>query len=422
MDPSKPPDPKNPPPLRVGYRFSPGGKPEPSRGNRLSPTPPPGDEQPAAGKEETPADKAPEPGSFPRPDIDSISRAVKLPPSIRAKDKRRLQSPAIKVMQEPVQLGEPKQVEEVPQTHDRRADDDKTDRDPRLNCNFPGLLKILIPEKSFLPITLPVRVANISASGAMVEIHDRTKLESDIALANRFFELKVAHPEVPLLRGTIAWWDTRRPSPVLGLSCFDRLHELSQVLGPSNPDADQVLGPPPLPAPKLDAYPNTTAAATLTLQGTASADSEEITVRGDDGKYTTPLQKGRFTIVVPLKPDQENHFSLRAFAGTRKSRAIPIRITREGGQRGFQCDVDLTTSQGASHIKVDFLGNVRQAERIIFRLSQLMATAERVSLQTRLESSAVFDKRLYEALRSEAKMLSADTEQQRLARMLDDMM
>ncbi|MEO8377022.1 MAG: hypothetical protein ABI579_05065, partial [Candidatus Sumerlaeota bacterium] len=267
----------------------------------------------------------------------------------------------------------------------------------------PGLLRILIPEKSFTPYTLAVRVANISVTGAMVEIHDKTKLPPDIALANRFFELKVAHGEIPQMRGIVVWSDLKRANPMLGVSCFEQFTELGKIFKQEG----ELNGAMKLGPPKLDPYPPKTKEAVLKLTGEAPGEAKEVIVKADEKKFRGPVENGRFSVEIELAPNRDNHFSVRAQIGASKSRAIPVRIFREHADTGFRCDVKMTDRPaGGKMVLLDFSGNVRQTELILFRLSQLLTIAERVTLTTKLESQTGFDASLYDALEMDAKMLA----------------
>lgn len=299
------------------------------------------------------------------------------------------------------------------------------DRDEkRLPCNFPGMLKILIPERSFSPVSLPVRVVNLSATGAMVEVHDGTQVGKEMALANRFFELKVAHPEIPGIRGTIAWSDVKRQNPLLGLSSFEMLEEFSKVVLADDSTAG-FKAPPPLPAPKIKAYPPRTRDAIVTIIGEAP-EAIEVVAKGERKKFKSDVRGGTFELRVELEPDMENHFSLRSYAGARKSRAVPIRILNEmqaGPPREKTFHVEVEVNEEGNHlVRLDFCGNVQQSERILYRFSQLMASSERISFSAELESPGGFDRRLYEALRNEGALFAADTTRSRFAnKILDEM-
>jgi hypothetical protein len=283
-------------------------------------------------------------------------------------------------------------------------------RDDRFVCSFPGIMKVLVPEKSFLPFPLAVRVANISSGGALVEVHDKTQLDSDIALPNRFFELKVAHPDIPVLRGTIAWSDMSRANPLLGLFSFEQHPELSEIVL-TNDSNYRIDGPPPLPTPSINPFPPTIHEETVVISGVAP-EALEIIVKRDDLRFEGKISKGQFEVRLEMEPNQENHFTLRAFAGERKSRPVPIRILCEKAiaQSQFKFSATNSSDKAGNHtIKLDFAGTMRQAEHVLYRFSQLMASSERVQFNAVLESATPFDKRQFEALRAEGSLLAADT-------------
>lgn len=298
-------------------------------------------------------------------------------------------------------------------------------REDRITCSFPGLLKILFPEKSFVPTPVPVRVVNLSSGGALVEIHDKSKIDRDTPLPNRFFELKVAHPEIPILRGSIAWSDFSRQNVLLGLSCFERTPELSQLILLSDTAAAIMEGPPPLPTPVLDPFPPVSREETIVLTGTAP-EAIEVLVRSDERRFSAKVVKGRFEIKLEIGPQQENHFNLRSVAGQRRSRPIPIRIEydRHTGRNRFLFNATRGNDKDGSHIiKVELSGSVRQAERILYRFSQLLAISEHVNFTAELNSPGTFDKRLFEALRAEGAVLAADTDRNEMAtKLLDELL
>jgi hypothetical protein len=286
-----------------------------------------------------------------------------------------------------------------------------TGREERLACSFPGLMKVLIPEKSFVPTPVAVRVTNLSPGGALVEIHDRAQLEQDLALPNRFFELKVAHPEIPMLRGTVAWCDMSRQNPLVGLTSFFRHPELAQVVLTTESGLN-VDGPPPLPAPILDPFPPTAHEETITISGTAP-EAIEVQVKRNNVRFEAKVVRNRFEIKLEMEPNIENHFTLRSYAGERRSKPVPIRVKCEkpNDERRLRFHATSGLEKNGTHtVRLEFAGSVRQAELILYRYSQLIALSEKVSFTTTLEAPTPFDRRLFEALRSEGALLaSGDT-------------
>lgn len=288
--------------------------------------------------------------------------------------------------------------------------EDQLQREERMTCSFPGLLKIIIPEESFVPLSVAVRVSDLSSGGARVEVHDRTKLSDNLLLPNRFFELKVAHAEIPMLRGTVAWADMGKTNPVLGLTCFERSAPVSQFLLRTETESG-LQGPPPLPLPSIDYFPDVVNEESVLITGTAQ-EAMEIIARRDKKIFTGKVSKGgKFEIKLDLEPESENHFIIKSQAGERRSRGVPLKIVCPGTQERFrsyfECDLR-NEKDGSQVLKLDFCGSSHQAERVLYRLSQLMVSSDRISIAANLLSLAQFDRRFFEALRGEGEALVSE--------------
>lgn len=301
-------------------------------------------------------------------------------------------------------------------------DDDK--REERIVCSFPGIMKVLVPEKSFVPIAVAVRVANLSSGGAMVEIHDRAREDRSLNLPDRFFELKVAHPEVPLLRGTIAWTDASGEKPLLGLSFFER-HEVLATHDIISDTHRNVAGPPPLPELTVDPFPPTTNEETLVITGTAM-EAREVIVRGEDSTSNVPVVENRFEITLQLSPDKKNHFKLQGVAGLRSSRQVPIQVLfeRDNNRGKFIHSISASEDRYGNHrVRLTFSGSLRQAERMLYRFSEIQANGDRLDFDATVTGASPFDQRLIDALHSEGAVLSADTTRNEVAaKLLDELL
>jgi hypothetical protein len=297
-------------------------------------------------------------------------------------------------------------------------------REERMVCSFPGLFKVLLPEASFQPINIAVRVLSLGAGTALIEVHDRSKIEG-ISLVNRFFELRVAHSDIPVLRGTVAWSDIRRPIPVLGLGLFERNQVLAQIVSSNVSALDPHIskGPPRLPTPILDTFQPVVENPHLTLAGVAP-EATEVMIKTPDRKYTAKVEFDRFSVDIVLQPG-ENFLSLRSTAGKRRSRHVPMRIdlVNEAPKRmSFEADLGVNKS-GFHTINVSFRGSASQAERILFRLGPPMAESDKVDFRFTLESFDPFDERLFNTLRAEGNLLEADKARNEIAtRLLDDLL
>jgi c-di-GMP-binding flagellar brake protein YcgR len=299
-------------------------------------------------------------------------------------------------------------------------------RDGRINCSFPGVMKVLVPEKSFIPVPIAVRVANLSAGGALIELHDRAKLQEGMGVPDRFFELKIAHPEIPEMRGTIAWWDFERENPLVGLTFFERRPELSQLLQGTGSAAELMgQGPPPLEDPVLDPFSPVSHEETVVLTGVAPGATQVVAELGGR-TLTTEVSNGRFELKLELDPQCENRFLVRSRAGKRLSRGVPVRIEfeRRNDKQRFTFNVTKTIDRDGHHvIRLEFSANMRQAERMMYRFSQLQAQAERMVIDATISAEKEFDQRLFDALRSEGRVLAADTSRNEVAaKLLDELL
>ncbi|MCC5876330.1 MAG: hypothetical protein JJU11_08955 [Candidatus Sumerlaeia bacterium] len=304
------------------------------------------------------------------------------------------------------------------------SSDTSDKREERIVCSFPGIMKVLVPEKSFVPIAVAVRVANLSSGGAMVEIHDRAREDRTLNLPDRFFELKIAHPEIPLLRGTIAWTDCSGEKPLLGLSFFER-HEALATHDIVSDTHRKVAGPPPLPELTVDPFPPSTNEETLVITGKAM-ESNEIIVRGEDGTTNVPVVKNRFEITLKLSPDKKNHFKLQGVAGMRSTRQVPIQVLfeRDNNRGKFIHSISSSEDRFGNHrVRLTFSGTMRQAERMLYRFSEIQANGDRLDFDATVTGATRVEQRLIDALHSEGAVLSADTTRNEVAaKLLDELL
>lgn len=288
-------------------------------------------------------------------------------------------------------------------------------REERRSCSFPGLLKVIFPESSFLPVPVAVRVANLSVRGAMIEIHDRSKMPPNAVVVNRFFELKIAHQALPALRGTVAWTDFSRTNPQFGLAFADPCPEVEDLLSAEPPGGDSEGapgpdGPPPLEMPKLDPFPGVAMDTRFVITGRAP-EAVEVRVRGEDRLFKAPVEGGRFELTLDLEPGGKNFFYLRSYAGERRSKSVPLRIAceKEKVRRRDLFEVETAEEKnGGRTLRMKFHGRPGDAERVLYRLSQLMGQAERLELNALLETPGEFDELLVQALEDEGDAMLED--------------
>jgi len=296
-------------------------------------------------------------------------------------------------------------------------------REVRHECSFPGILKIIIPETSLVPIALAVRVVNFSAGGTLVEIHERhRKLDLGSNLCTRFFELKVAHSEVPELRGTVAWTDTSGKTPQLGLKFHAVVPQLVRIFDPSG--QTEWGGAPPLPMPVLDPFPPTTLEPTVFLTGEAKEALEVVVKSATGEEKAAPVRNGRFSIELRLSEAAENYFVLRSQAGTRMSRRLPIEITffslSEVGSVRFDASLD-ERRRDEQIVSVEFLGPARQGERVLQQFIRMLGVGDNCAITAKIISRKGFERDVFDAMRREGEgAITAEQLQNDVMRLLED--
>ncbi len=296
-------------------------------------------------------------------------------------------------------------------------------REPRHSCSFPGVLKVVIPETSLVPIAMAVRVLNFSAGGAMVEVHERHRnLEIGSTLCTRFFELKVAHSQVPELRGTVAWTDIGGKEPRLGLKFHTPQPALVRIFDPTG--QTEWGGAPPLPMPVLDPFPPTSLEPTVIISGEAK-DALEVVVESAGGeKFSAPVRQGRFSVELRLADAAENYFVLRSQAGTRLSRRLPIEVTyfslTKAGAVRFDANID-TRSGGEQIVHVEFLGPARQAERVLAQMQRLLGVGDNCALTAKVVCRKGFDRQAFEDMKREGEnALTVEQVRNDMMKLLED--
>lgn len=275
----------------------------------------------------------------------------------------------------------------------------------RHRCSFPGIMKVLMPEVSFNPVTFAIRAADLSTNGALLELQGGMSIFDKVTnLANRHFEMKLAHPEIPVLRGTIAWSDLhRKPMGRLGVRFHVPMPELGHIFEVNGATVGG-LDIAPLPIPTVDAIPPVVSTEDFEICGIAP-EAEEIVVNGTNGLETAaPVIDGRFSIFVQLAPGKENLFSLRSRKGLRKSPRVPIAIAQQEDTTGTQFNLRIEQARGSEHkLNVKFSGMGPRAERILTHVARMVALGNNVGVSITITSPNPFEQRDLEALRLEGR-------------------
>jgi hypothetical protein len=300
-------------------------------------------------------------------------------------------------------------------------------REERYSCSLPGLLRILFPERSFVPIALPARVIDFSAGGAMVDVPDGVKkLGATESLSNRFFELKIAHKDLPDLRGVLAWSETEGTGLRLGLRFHAQCPQLVQLLDPTG-TASQTTAP--LPMPVLDPFPPTSLDRKVRLTGEAREALEVVIGRTTASReeVTVPVRNGRFIAEIDLTENGGNFFMLRSRAGLRTSKRLPFEITHISPTSSdafhFEIESAKDPATGSPLVAVEFSAPTNDAERLFLHVQQLMSMSERISLTARLAFHYAPDPELITSIREEGRATASSwVTRQEARKILDELL
>lgn len=200
----------------------------------------------------------------------------------------------------------------------------------RRSCSFPGLLRVMMPEVSFQPQVLAVRIVDISPRGAQVETRQLTpQLIEQIEREKRFARLEGLVPsrEKLLLMGHVVW---ARHSPDLsriGME-FDRTYAEIDEFFVADARALTPIPEPSIMTPVLDPFPTVTGAASYTFNGRAD-DADQIIARNGERVVEAKVEEGRFALPMPLAPNRTNFISFTAQRGKLASVPVPACLVHQ---------------------------------------------------------------------------------------------
>lgn len=204
----------------------------------------------------------------------------------------------------------------------------------RRQCSFPGILRVMIPELSFQPRMLAVRVIDISRTGARMEtrqispdLHDTLSKEPWHA---RLEALVPGHERLAIA-GRIAWVDYAPEVSCLGLR-FDKPCESIDDFFTGGLNEDTSPQNLTLPSPLLDPFPTVTKSLQFEFRGRAR-EADRLVVRNRTREFVAPVVGGRFEITVPLTPNISNFLTFIAFSGDSSSIPTPVCIVHKADAR-----------------------------------------------------------------------------------------
>lgn len=303
-----------------------------------------------------------------------------------------IQIPLPVVMSSASQRQEFEQAPEIPSAPD---DEPIAVREPGVNerhlgrrpCSYPGVLRVLVPEQSFDPIILAVRIIDVSPGGARVETRQLTREVGDrIAIDPRFIRLDILIPTRDRITvcGKTAWVEHGPEYTQLGVSFNPRREDLAESCLPEwKPDGmtDSKFLQPPI----LDSFPTQTSRNPVRFTGVAW-DAESVLVRVKDKEFRTAVNDDRFTIEVPLEPQAANEIYFVSLVSNLASDPTPAWVvhrpgkadTRRPGAIGGLFD-EVEVSPNKRQLKVRFKGDARLFAQVLQRFDEMAPMTETIS-------------------------------------------
>ncbi|MGF1571710.1 MAG: PilZ domain-containing protein [Sumerlaeia bacterium] len=204
----------------------------------------------------------------------------------------------------------------------------------RRECSFPGMITILIPEKTFQPQKYAVRVVDISPSGVRLETRQLDEITAAYLNKDRWYarlEMLVPHRDKLKLRGRLAWARFDEAQSQLGLQFEENCPDIDGLFTDTVNKAllmEELM----LRSPIIDPFPSVTPADKFTFSGSVVQECNLIRVQSSVGQiFETIPDKGKFQIDIPLIPNKTNFLSFVALSETKQSIPTPAAILHKVG-------------------------------------------------------------------------------------------
>ncbi len=291
----------------------------------------------------------------------------------------------------------------------RSIQQSKSIRETRYPCLFPGMLRILFPEKSFVPLNVAVRVANLSCGGAMVELHGANLDEGVETFKGCYFELRIAVAGTPPIYGVVARSDLQEDCGILGLRFHRPYPELIGSL--IHQEGDYSTDPTALPMPVLDPFAPISDESLIIISGHC-VDATEVVVISEDGiDLTVPVHHGRFSAKLELTHQEFNNFQIIARAGQRQSPPIPLTVAYVPlPSDDFHFHTESSTDmQGNYVLTLDYMGAAYSGGRMLAKFVELTPGGKHARISIKLTSSEEYPEDIALELRREAESLKRNS-------------
>jgi len=281
-----------------------------------------------------------------------------------------------------------------------------SNREERYPCLYPGMMRILFPEKSFVPINMAVRVANISSGGSLVEIHE-ANLESEYkTFEGCFFELKIATGDVPLMYGRVVRSDMAEESCMLGLKFHQSYPEVIGRLVHEEM-LTEGAGNDPLPTPILNPFSPMSDEPQVLISGTAMEANEVVITNENDEEIRDPVTDHEYSAKLILKHEDFNEFKLVSTTGERNSNPIPVIIAFVPlSENDFHFHVDTTSDINGQHtLTMEYMGAPKAAGDMLTEFATLTPDGKHARFSLKLTSIEPFDPKTLKQIKKESERI-----------------
>ncbi|MEQ8819645.1 MAG: hypothetical protein RLY93_05325 [Sumerlaeia bacterium] len=268
-------------------------------------------------------------------------------------------------------------------------------RSARRPCSFPGLMRILLPEQTFVPQVFAVRVVDLSPIGARLETRQMTHdLYLQINLEPRFVRLEILIPsrEKITVSGKLVWLDYQEPTSTMGITIVPRRDDLTDAAlpqwSPRNSLDSKFLTPP-----RLDAYPTVTGKSKFRFSGDA-LDADHVIVETATEEIRVPVDDGQFHVDVPLVPNRPNGLHFIALSGEASSDPTPALIVHKMGHHDTQTlrqggvFNDIIVSGNGGSLKVKFAGPPNDFLQALKRMEDILGYAQSITFTAEIRGDA----------------------------------
>lgn len=361
--------------------------------------------------------EADEPPHRPVHDPERETAEIRRPAKASIEEKRRLLAELLWGNSERAETVSPpeKCASETPkETADGSAvsdgDDLKRRSSLRRECNFPGLLRILVPEQTFQPKVYAIRMLDISPHGARVMTRQLSpEMAGQIQRERRYARLEVMVPshEKLILPGRVAWLKTGEEGWQLGVEFDHHYPQVDSLFTQALESSSTALDPCKVPSPRIHPFPAVTGQASFTFTGTANG-SEMILVRNGLDERRVPTSEDRFEVEVTLAPDRSNFLSFTGLRGGLRSLPTPVCLVHRTGADDTPLPTSpavhrhLVADEAEGVLRLQLSGGGTELRALLEELDKALEHADRATISLDLQGNARLAQEALRNMKTEA--------------------